>query len=293
MAMVNVWIFHKTLNKNEALNLKELRRAVTTVYLKETVIRTKDRPRIWTVPSDAKEDIRKDTSGKYCNSTWDGFLCWPSTPADSIIHLPCPPEKGVDITKFASRRCNENGRWDGRYPDQETTKGWSNYTDCFTKEIKLLMDKLYTSSESDLQRKVQIAKETRVIEMTGLSISLVFLVISMYIFFYFSSLKNKRTKVHKNLFFAMFAQVFIRLVLYTDQWLSRESIDNATSRLSHPYSIENIPILCESFYMLLEYTRTSVFMWMLLEGSHLHTSIVVVFPRDIKFIFFYCIGWGE
>ncbi|GFS99265.1 uncharacterized protein TNCV_1600931 [Trichonephila clavipes] len=34
MAMVNAWIIHKTLNKDEALNLKEFRRTVTTVYLK-------------------------------------------------------------------------------------------------------------------------------------------------------------------------------------------------------------------------------------------------------------------
>ncbi|XP_035218884.1 piggyBac transposable element-derived protein 2-like [Stegodyphus dumicola] len=65
MAMVNAWIIHKTLNKNEALNLKDFRRAVTTVYLKETVIRTKGRPRIWTVLSDAKEGIRKDSVGHF------------------------------------------------------------------------------------------------------------------------------------------------------------------------------------------------------------------------------------
>ncbi|CAL1288686.1 unnamed protein product [Larinioides sclopetarius] len=128
--------------------------------------------------------------------------------------------------------------------------------------------------------------------MIGLSISLIFLLISILIFIYFGSLRNKRTQVHKNLFFAMFAQVFVRLILYTDQWLSRESIDNAINKSSHPYSIENIPVLCETCYVVMEYTRTSVFTWMLLEGSHLHTSIVVVFPKEVKFVFFYCIGWG-
>ncbi|KAF8768380.1 PDF receptor like protein [Argiope bruennichi] len=209
----------------------------------------------------------------------------------SLVHLPCPAEKGVDITKFASRQCEVGGQWAG-HPEKENVNGWSNYSDCFTKEIKLLLDKLYTSSESDVQRKIQIAKETRIIEMIGLSISLVFLLISIFIFIYFGSLRNKRTQVHKNLFFAMFAQVFVRLILYTDQWLSRESIDNAINKSSHPYSIENVPVLCEACYVVMEYTRTSVFTWMLLEGSHLHTSIVVVFPKEVKFIFFYCIGWG-
>ncbi|GIY29609.1 hypothetical protein CDAR_374181 [Caerostris darwini] len=53
------------------------------------------------------------------------------------------------------------------------------------------------------------------------------------------------------------------------------------------------PVLCELCYVLLEYTRTAVFVWMLLEGIHLHTSIVVVFPNEVKFVFFHCIGWGE
>ncbi|CAL1288688.1 unnamed protein product [Larinioides sclopetarius] len=37
-------------------------------------------------------------SGNYCNPVWDGFLCWPATPSLSLVHLPCPAEKGVDIT---------------------------------------------------------------------------------------------------------------------------------------------------------------------------------------------------
>ncbi|GFT62400.1 hypothetical protein TNCV_4717681 [Trichonephila clavipes] len=64
-AMVNSGIIHKTLNKDKALNLKEFERVVTTVYLKKTVIRTISRPRISTVPSYAKEDIRKEGVGHF------------------------------------------------------------------------------------------------------------------------------------------------------------------------------------------------------------------------------------
>ena len=28
-------------------------------------------------------------AGHYCNSTWDGILCWPTTPAGSTSILPC------------------------------------------------------------------------------------------------------------------------------------------------------------------------------------------------------------
>ncbi|GBO22667.1 hypothetical protein AVEN_76022-1 [Araneus ventricosus] len=53
-------------------------------------------------------------------------------------------------SEFASRQCDVDGQWVG-HPEKEIVNGWSNYSDCFTKEIKLLLDKLYTSSESDVQ----------------------------------------------------------------------------------------------------------------------------------------------
>ncbi|KAG8197561.1 hypothetical protein JTE90_021292 [Oedothorax gibbosus] len=238
------------------------------------------------------KSVDLNVSETHCRAVWDGFLCWPATQSMSVVHMPCPPEKGVDISKFAFRVCDKEGAWLG-HPERETSAlGWSNYSDCFTSEIRLLLDKLYTHSESDVQRKIQIAKETRVIEMAGLSVSLVLLLISIFIFIYFGSLRNKRTQVHKNLFVAMFVQVVVRLVLYTDQWMSRENIDNAANRTAHPFSIENKPVLCELVYVVLEYARTSVFVWMLLEGIHLHTSVVLVFPAEVKFAFFLAIGWG-
>ena len=32
----------------------------------------------------------------YCNATWDSFLCWPMTPAETLATLPCPKHiKGI------------------------------------------------------------------------------------------------------------------------------------------------------------------------------------------------------
>ena len=32
----------------------------------------------------------------FCNATWDGFLCWPLTPAGSTPRQPCPAAvKGI------------------------------------------------------------------------------------------------------------------------------------------------------------------------------------------------------
>src|SRR4051794_3934417 len=37
-------------------------------------------------------------ASKWCNATWDSVICWPATPANSSITLPCPPLKGLDPT---------------------------------------------------------------------------------------------------------------------------------------------------------------------------------------------------
>lgn len=34
----------------------------------------------------------------YCNYTWDSYLCWPPTQANTIIRQPCPPINGIDVT---------------------------------------------------------------------------------------------------------------------------------------------------------------------------------------------------
>jgi hypothetical protein len=53
-------------------------------------------------------------------------------------------------------------------------------------------------------------------------------------------------------------------------------------------------ILCESFYVLLEYARTAMFMWMFIEGMYLNKLIsVAYFQRPDSYKLYYIIGWGE
>lgn len=57
----------------------------------------------------------------------------------------------TSIPEFAFRRCDQEGRWEGRYPDQESIAGWSNYSDCYTKEIRRLLEQLNSSNEDEVQ----------------------------------------------------------------------------------------------------------------------------------------------
>jgi len=54
------------------------------------------------------------------------------------------------------------------------------------------------------------------------------------------------------------------------------------------------PTICEILCVLVEYTKTVTFMWMLMEGVYLHNTLVVaVYSSNPNYIVFYIIGWGE
>ncbi|XP_029719182.1 PDF receptor isoform X1 [Aedes albopictus] len=230
----------------------------------------------------------------YCNWTWDDVLCWPPTPAGKAIRQPCPPGHGIDTTKFAERRCSAEGRWEGRPGTTPTTLGWTNYTPCYSPEVIQLFRKLYsgTGGNDEADIKIDIAERTRTLEIVGFSLSLIALIISLVIFCRFRSLRNNRTRIHKNLFVAMVIQVIIRLTLYIDQAIIRsgsKGYGNESSR----HGIDNTPYLCEASYILLEYARTCMFMWMFIEGLYLHNVVTVtVFQGRFPHTLYALVGWG-
>lgn len=159
---------------------------------------------------------------------------------------------------------------------------------------------------------MDIAQRIRTLEIIGLCISLLALIISLAIFCAFRSLRNNRTKIHKNLFIAMVLQVIVRLTLYLDQFrrgkpeaatnTSLSAIENTVS-----FKVEILfinlpdftfllpfqPYLCEASYVLLEYARTAMFMWMFIEGLYLHNMVTVaVFQGSFPIVFFSLLGWG-
>ena len=149
------------------------------------------------------------------------------------------------FAEFAERRCSGEGQWEGKPGTLSTVNGWTNYTPCYSPEVLKLFSKLYAGGdELQAKYKLDVAERTRVLEIVGFSVSLIALIISLVIFcrfrlvffFYFffmhryicyyividfRSLRNNRTRIHKNLFVAMVIQVLIRLTLYIDQAIIR------------------------------------------------------------------------
>ncbi|XP_037935677.1 PDF receptor [Teleopsis dalmanni] len=225
--------------------------------------------------------------GIFCNWTWDQFLCWPPTPAGVLARMHCPSGwHGIDTKKFANRKCELDGHWGGRPNETHNPIGWTDYQPCFKPEVTELMQQM-----KHLDPFLEIAKRTRTLEIVGLILSLLALILSLIIFCNFRSLRNNRTKIHKNLFIAMVLQVVVRLTLYLDQAFRRGNQTMVTN--TSTLGIENTPYLCEASYALLEYARTAMFMWMFIEGLYLHNMVTVaVFQGRFPHTIFSLIGWG-
>lgn len=53
------------------------------------------------------------------------------------------------------------------------------------------------------------------------------------------------------------------------------------------------PYLCEASYILLEYARTAMFLWMFIEGLYLHNVVTVtVFQGRFPHLIYAAMGWG-
>ncbi|XP_078043104.1 pigment-dispersing factor receptor [Augochlora pura] len=224
----------------------------------------------------------------WCEQVWDSLLCWPPTKASTTIKQRCPFEDGFDTSKSVEKKCGYNGRWEGQNGTsaEDSPHGWANYTTCLTPEMLRLHGKVYTNTiEGNM--KMDIAEKTRTLEFVGLSVSLVALLASLAIFCRFRSLRNTRTRIHKNLFVAMVVQVLIRLTVYIDIEILRRKTYGIQR------GIGNTPVLCEASYALLEYAKTAMFMWMFIEGLFLHNMVTVtVFQETSYYRMYRFVGWG-
>ena len=127
------------------------------------------------------------------------------------------------------------------------------------------------------------------------------------IIFHFRKLRKPRvTRIHMNLFASMILQCVVRLVIYADQLIVRQqshadvknpenSTTSAPSKAdARVWGIDNTPLLCEFFYTLIEYGKTTMFLWMFIEGIILYHMTTVAYSRGPEHqSLFYLFGWRK
>ncbi|VVD02125.1 unnamed protein product [Leptidea sinapis] len=106
---------------------------------------------------------------------------------------------------------------------------------------------------------------------TGYSISLVALLISLAILFYFKSLRCARITVHMNLFASFALNNALWLAWYG---LVVDSADVLTES----------PVWCRTLNAILQYGLLTNYTWMLCEGLYLHTVLVSAFVSERRLV---------
>lgn len=196
------------------------------------------------------------TPGAYCPGVFDGWVCWPDTPADTTVYRPCPWFiTGFDRNLNGHKECLENGSW---FKHPETGKAWTNYTSC----VNL----------SELEWELMIVR----LQETGYLVSLLALLISLGILFHFKSLRCTRIILHMNLF-------------------SSFAVNNALWLLFFFFSVDNAkanPLWCRWLHVVTHYFLLTNYFWMLAEGLYLHTVLVNAFGAEDRLVkWLFVLGW--
>ncbi|XP_078065120.1 calcitonin gene-related peptide type 1 receptor-like isoform X1 [Mustelus asterias] len=202
-----------------------------------------------------------EKDGSYCNRTWDGWLCWDDAPTQSVAVQQCPDYyQEFDHSEKASKFCAENSLW-FRHPESNRT--WTNYTQC-------------TAHTRDNQKTVW---NQYYLAITGHGISIVCLLLSLCIFFYFKSLSCQRVSLHKSLFLS-----YILNSIVTIMWLTVPNYQDL---------VDQNPVGCKVLHFIHLYLTGCNYFWMLCEGIYLHTLIIVaVFVEEQRLLWYYILGWG-
>ncbi|KAH8386657.1 hypothetical protein KR093_001812 [Drosophila rubida] len=220
-----------------------------------------------------------DTDRLYCPVNFDGYLCWPRTPAGTVLSQYCPDFVEGFNTKFlAHKTCLENGSW---YRHPESNQIWSNYTNCVDHEdmeFRQFVNELYVK---------------------GYALSLLALLISIIIFLGFKyvrewqlarveydavalsyrSLRCTRIRIHVHLFASLACTCVAWILWYRLVVEHYERI------------VENLPG-CIVLHLVVHYFMLVNYFWMFCEGLHLHLVLVVVFVKDtIVMRWFKILSW--
>ncbi|BFY98051.1 hypothetical protein BsWGS_01090 [Bradybaena similaris] len=220
---------------------------------------------------------RVKLKGVYCAEVNDSLYCWPATPANQTIYVPCSyilaSEHYYYSHHVAFRTCLADGTW---------LANWTNYSACLSVQTSTntSSDDAFSSSDpgNGSHVLVHVLKDIMIITT---SMSLAFLLIALFIFSYFRSLQCSRNSIHKNLVGSFIFRFVLVMVLF------QPHISGAGP------SYRDLDWLCKSFQGLHQYFQMANFAWMLVEGIYLHNRLVVtVFPSAAPFKLFYFIGWG-
>lgn len=228
------------------------------------------------IPSSLEECMEQylnDTRNEgesYCSAVWDSMLCWPPVQAGHTAWISClqvlsymnqPELNNLVLPSGAKafRVCDNESEW--------LWGNWTNYAECLNFTTTGMPKTPLTVS---------------LILLVCSLISLFFLALTIFIFFYFKSLQCSRLRVHRNLVVALIIHSLM-LVVISYPVVGGPDIP----------SYRDMSWLCKTVISVKMYAALSSINWMFVEGMLLHSRITTnIFRKDAPFKLYYLIGWG-
>ncbi|XP_037792763.1 secretin receptor-like [Penaeus monodon] len=216
---------------------------------------------------DTKEN---ESMGVFCATTFDDVYCWPRTPADTVVTIPCPQYvQGFKHMSEASRYCTREGSW---FKLGGSNKSWTNYSQCSpTMVVADPVNVLYTW-----------APVVRTMSCVGYSVSLATLIVAFGVLACVKRLRCPRNTLHMHLFFSFICRALGALA--RDQY---GAVGN-----QEPLQ-DGGTWGCRLFTSLWQYFILANYAWILMEGLYLHNLIFLALFTDNSAITLYIVlGWG-
>ncbi|XP_030846620.1 corticotropin-releasing factor receptor 1 [Strongylocentrotus purpuratus] len=220
-----------------------------------------------------KTQILENSGVPYCNASHDRLTCWPPTEAGQNVSMDCPPGA---LPFKATRFCLDTGEW----------AAFTHYNDCHTINMPVAPPSptFYLA--------------LRYVYLIGITLSLVLLLITLFIFCYFKALQCTRIAIHKNLvvsfiFRYIFMIIQLQPLLTMDYSTEiRLSSSNLQENSQNNFVLHKVPGFCRFILVLLEYFIMANMYWMFVEGLYLTSRIAVaVFSTESNFKVYLAIGW--
>ncbi|XP_066440955.1 parathyroid hormone/parathyroid hormone-related peptide receptor [Eleutherodactylus coqui] len=232
-----------------------------------------------------EQHLKSTSQDGFCQSEWDGIVCWPEGKPGSMVSVLCP-EYIYDFNHkgHAHRRCDMNGSWELVLGNNRT---WANYTECAK----------FLSNET---RETEVFDRLHLIYTVGYSISLGSLTVAVLILGYFRRLHCTRNYIHMHLFVSFMLRavsIFVKdAVLYSGnplEEMERFSETDLKSMMEAPPADKSQFVGCKVTVTFFLYFLATNYYWILVEGLYLHCLIFMAFFSDKKYLWgFTLFGWG-
>ncbi|XP_049982267.1 gastric inhibitory polypeptide receptor [Alexandromys fortis] len=209
-------------------------------------------------------------SGVVCNGSFDTYVCWDYTAANTTAQVPCPwylPWYRHVAAGYVFRQCGSDGQWGS----------WRDHTQCESPE-----------TNGAFQDQRLILERLQVVYTVGYSLSLATLLLALLILSLFRRLHCTRNYIHMNL--------FTSFMLRAAAILTRDRLLPALGRYTEDQTLtlwSQALAACRTAQIVTQYCVGANYTWLLVEGVYLHHLLVIVGGSEKgNFRCYLLLGWG-